>query len=366
MDIGNLLFMNNKLFELLEKLRDGTISIDEKKLLEAWYIQESKDTLLPKNIENTTYEHLKDLRYFRIKDNFKHIKPWSKYTAIAATILLLLIGSWYVLTTRNRQKIEIGSSKANLTFSTGETLDLEQMKANERISLKGINITKSSDGFLKYDEQEKANDKPLYNTLTTPRGGEYKIVLVDGTKVWLNTNSSLRFFANAPDKERKVWLQGEAYFEVAHNKMKPFKIYTDQQEIKVLGTKFNVKTFQQTGQTTLLEGKVSINYESVILSPGQQLTTINQVNQKVKNVDVEPFLAWKNGYFFFNNEPLSEVMNKIADWYDLQIEFKDPVQHINIWATVSRYRPIHEVLDMLEKTDAAHFDLKGRRLQIRK
>lgn len=366
MDIGNLLFMNNKLLELFEKLRNGTISTAEKKLLDTWYIHESKDTILPENIENKIYEHLKEMKNFQLKDNIKHIKPRVKYTAIAATILLLLIGSWYMATTNNNQQIAIGSSKANLTFSTGEKIDLEHMKANDHISIKGINISKSSDGFLKYTAQETINEKPLYNTLSTPRGGEYKIVLVDGTKVWLNTKSTLRFFANAPDKERKVWLQGEAYFEVAHNKMKPFRIYTEQQEIKVLGTKFNIRASHQSGQTTLLEGKVSINNESIILAPGQQLTTTNRLNQKVKYVDVEPFLAWKNGYFFFNNDSLIKVMSEIADWYDIQIEFIDPVQDVNIWATVSRYRSIHEVLDIFEKTGVAHFDLKGRRLEIRK
>lgn len=358
--------MNNKLFELFEKLRNGTISIAEKKLLDTWYIQESKDTLLPENIENKTYEHLQEMSNFQIKDTIRPIRARVKYTAIAAAILLLIIGSWYMASTNNSQPVAIGSSKAHLTFSTGEKLDLEQMKANDHISIQGVQISKSMDGFLTYTAQHTENEKPVYNTLSTPRGGEYKMVLVDGTKVWLNSNSSLRFFANSTGKERKVWLQGEAYFEVAHDKMKPFKIHTEQQEIKVLGTKFNVRASHQSGHTTLLEGKVSINNDRIILAPGQQLTTTNRVNQKVKYVDVEPFLAWKDGYFFFNNDPLSEVMSKIADWYDIQIEFIDPVQDVNIWATVSRYRSIHEVLDIFEKTGAAHFDLTGRRLQIRK
>ena len=212
----------------------------------------------------------------------------------------------------------------------------------------------------------------LYNTISTPRGGQYQLILADGTKVWLNSSSSLRFPSNFTGDERKVTLTGEGYFEVAKNAAMPFKVeVAGKEEVKVLGTHFNINAYEDESNinTTLLEGKVEVtsfaNKFSNILSPGQQakLNTAGQI--KINNqVDVEQVVAWKNGVFQFGDEmDIYSVMKQISRWYDLEVTYKGNVSG-DIGGSISRNVTVSKVLNMLEIASELKFEVNGRKVLV--
>ncbi|WP_270087151.1 FecR family protein [Sphingobacterium sp. SYP-B4668] len=360
--------MNDNLQDLLKKLQNGTISKEERSILDAWYLKEAASKSSIDVPSALIEEDLKRLAHF----NPKRMRKSSAsnryiYWAAAAILLVTLCAGLYYWPgsgTIADNQIAIGGNKATLVLSNGEIVDLEEVDNNERLEKNGVLIQKSDNGTITYTLTGRTSRAEGVDQITTPKGGEFKVVLVDGTKVWLNANSSLKFFTTLGDYERKVSLTGEAYFEVSHDKSRPFIVHALQQDIRVLGTKFNVRALGHESQTTLVEGKVALRQGQVVLRPGQQLTTRDGVDLPVKQVEVESFLAWKDGYFLFNNEPLVEVMEKIAAWYDVEVEYKDNIKEELIWATVSKYRDIKEVLHMIELTGAARFAIEGRRVVV--
>ncbi len=364
--------MDEKLKELFQKLREKRLSDQEKELLDTWYAAEAQkkrfDELdLSALAEDLT--HLKGLSTNIIRERRIYRRRLYWTSSAAAAILIGFFTMFFFFrndTSTSENEIVIGGNKAQLKRSNGEVLDLARIARNQDVVLGGVIIQKSDDGTITYKSNANNSENLTYDEIITPRGGEFKIILADGTKVWLNPKSSLKFFSNLKGINREVWLKGEAYFEVEHNKEKPFLVYADQQSIRVLGTKFNVKTASKQSQTTLIEGSVSLRDGKIKLRPGEQLTTNQRVDQSVVSVDVESYLAWKEGYFLFNNDPLIDVMRRISDWYDVDFEFEDHVENEKIWATVSKYRDINEVLRMIELTGAAQFSIKGRRITIRR
>src|SRR5690606_94907 len=231
-------------------------------------------------------------------------------------------------------------------------------------------------GSLSYQIQdaEKITKLNSYNILETPRGGQYKLLLPDGTSVWLNSSTTIRFPVEFAGMERRIELSGEAYFEVTPNKAKPFIVVTPEEEVEVLGTHFNVSAYpDELSRTTLVEGKVKVSLQeakgrgasSVILLPGQQgIVTNNGIN--LQSVTIEDAVAWKNGNFMFNDEEISSVMRKIARWYDVEIVYADPVHQIKIWGSLSRFKDISEVLQVIELTKLVKFKVEGRRVYVMK
>jgi ferric-dicitrate binding protein FerR (iron transport regulator) len=258
--------------------------------------------------------------------------------------------------------------KAVLTLADGRTIILDD-SGNGLLAKQGnIQIQKGNGAQLVYS----GNDGEMrYNTVSTPRGGQYKIVLGDGTEVWLNAESSIRFPAGFDAKQRQVELRGEAYFEVAKNPSSPFKVTIltpagDGGTVTVLGTHFNVNAYADEGQvmTTLLEGSVRVDHEgkTTLLKPGQQA----QVGESVKTVpvDAQKEIAWKNGLFIFHDASIAAIGAQLARWYDLDIEMKgNNSVHYN--ATIDRSEPIENVLRVLEATQRVHFELQGKKLIIR-
>src|SRR5690606_27432069 len=206
-------------------------------------------------------------------------------------------------------------------------------------------------------------DAEMENTIATPLGGEYQLILPDGTKVWLNAASSIRYPVDFGHGARKVTISGEVYLEVAQQKNQPFYVRTGNTQIEVLGTKFNVSAYQedQEVRTTLVEGRVNVLAygREQLLKPGQQ-ATVNQKNGpiRVAEVDVEDALAWRNGYFSFSNEPLEQVMKKISRWYNVEVEYAMDPANKRLEGTVSRMEDIHDLLKALELTKTAHFKIK--------
>jgi len=270
----------------------------------------------------------------------------------------------------NKSPVVPGFNKATLTLSDGSNIDLNDSKKGLLSKQGGASVGKLSDGKLVYNAKDADAKKAvtLYNTITTPRGGQYQVVLSDGTKVWLNAASSLKFPAIFTGSERKVELTGEAYFEVAKNKNKPFKIAVNNMGIEVLGTHFNVNAYkdEEAINTTLLEGSVKLvtaNHEAY-LKPGQQASLGQQQTFDVHRVNTEEAVAWKNGYFMFNNENIQGIMRKISRWYDVEVVYEGKIDEKDFGGTVSRFDSAADVLKSLELTGTVHFKIEGRRITV--
>ena len=253
-----------------------------------------------------------------------------------------------------------------LVMDNGDQIDLEKQGQGLIAGATDSEISKSNDSSLVYSNRlNAASNIPVFNTLMTARGHQYQLTLADGTKVWLNASSSIRFPVNfAGQKQRKVILEGEAYFEVVKNPEVPFVVVTDKQEIKVLGTHFNVKSDQNASSsvTTLLEGSVMVN-NSVKLVPGEQLVASRSGLSK-RRVNVEDVIAWKNGFFNFEGKQIPEIMDELARWYDFEVRYVGTVPTDKVDATISRKKRVDEVLDLLEMTGLAKFSKSGNTIVV--
>ena len=267
-----------------------------------------------------------------------------------------------------------GGDKAVLTLADGRRISLTDAPEGNVAKGIGVSIEKTADGQLVYhiDNSSVLSKIPEeYNKIETPRGGQYRVRLPDGTVVWLNAASSLKYPANFAAKEpRKVELFGEAYFEVTKDKTRPFIVRCDGQDVEVLGTSFNVNAYgdDKSIVTTLLEGSVRVTTASsgseTILKPGQQ--AVNKDNHiKVNNVNADYTVAWKEGYFRFNGKNLDMAMKEIARWYDVKIHYEKPSLKEELLAgTISKYANIKQVLRKMELTGAFHFSITNGEIII--
>lgn len=287
-----------------------------------------------------------------------------------------------VKTNIEKQDIAPGGNKAVLTLADGSQIILDSAANGNLASQGNTRILKLDNGQLVYNGSGSPpaggdGGEVLYNTISTPRGGQYQLVLADGTKVWLNASSSLRFPASFTGGERKVELKGEGYFEVAKNTSMPFKVnVAGKEEVEVLGTHFNINSYvdETIINTTLLEGKVKvisvINSElktqnSQLLSPGQQaqLTATGQIFIN-KSPAIDEVMAWKNGKFQFGESAdIATIMRQIARWYDVEVEYKGTVTE-HIGGTISRDVKVSKVLEMLEMTGSVKFQMSGRKVIV--
>jgi len=297
--------------------------------------------------------------------------PWLRYAAI----LLAVVGSGTFLllqqkgsskpltiagnieqTKQIKTDLAPGGNKAVLTLGDGSTIVLDDAK-NGALTQQGNTKVFKLNGKLTYDPANTKNDQIFYNTISTPRGGQYQIELPDGSQVWLNAFSSLRFPTAFTGKERRVEITGEVYFEVAKNPNMPFKVTIgtpseNASEIEVLGTRFNIMAYKDEAavNTTLLEGSVKINQDSkaVLLKPGQQARLQDKSIKIIDHVDTEEAIAWKNGYFQFTSASLQQVMRQLARWYDVDISYEGNVPERRFGGKISRDNNASEVLKVLE------------------
>jgi len=278
-----------------------------------------------------------------------------------------------------KNDIKPGGNKAILTLADGTKIVLDDASDGALTRQGNTTVIKLDDGKLAYNPQTVAkvpSEAILYNTLSTPRGGQYNVTLPDGTIVWLNAATSLRFPTAFTGKERRVEIKGEAYFEVAKNAAKPFIVKAGNEEIKVLGTHFNVTaySYDKVIKTTLLEGQVEVTLtnspksevasNSIILEPGQQSQLDRNNGLTVVAADLEEVVAWKNGYFVFANENIESIMLKIARWYDVKVSLEvDPLNR-DFTGNISRTQNVSEVLNMLELTGEVHFKIEGKSITV--
>jgi len=295
----------------------------------------------------------------------------------AAAAAILIAGSViYFSTDYSLEKqaalanLQPGKNKAELTLANGRHITLDDAINGNLAKDAGVQITKTKDGELVYTVIDANAASDARNIIKTPYGGQYMVILPDQSKVWLNAGSSLAYpvsFANA--KTRNVDLTGEAYFEIAKDKTHPFIVKTAKQEVKVLGTHFNINSYMDEPAilTTLLEGSVNISSAAAdrILKPGEQ-SMLTAQGIKVAAADTEEVMAWKNGYFRFNDEKLESIMRKIARWYDVEIEFDGEISDEEYNGKISKFKNIAQVLEMLSETNTVHFKIDGRRILVLK
>jgi transmembrane sensor len=376
--------------QLLSRYQAGLATDDEKALLESWYLDHD-DNYKP---EYSAADRIKDADSVWASlqspgTGRRSMKLWPSIISIAAVLIMVSVASYFYMHqidkpeasyTKQVDDIAPGGNKAILTLADGRKISLTDARSGELAEQSGISITKTADGQLIYkiSEPDVNVSGSQYNTIETPNGGQYQVVLPDGSKVWLNAASSLKYPVSfASVDQRKVELKGEAYFEIAKDEKHPFIVKTDQQQIEVLGTHFNVFAYPEESavKTTLIEGSVKVNgtrggtftpESEVRLRPGQQ-SIVDLGGIKVVNVDTDEAVAWKSGYFRFDDENLESIMRKISRWYDVDITWTDQaVKNETFAAVTTRFANVSRLLNMLEQTGDVKFEVDGRKISIRK
>lgn len=302
---------------------------------------------------------------------------WGRWAAAAAVFCGLVSATiWYVQRQPVippedglvRQDAAPGTNKAVLTLGDGSEITLDEA-AKGRLGLQGsTEVIKQDSGLLAYQSTASTDKIVQYNTLTTPRGGQYRLVLPDGTRVWLNAASSLYYPTAFTGSEREVVLKGEAYFEVAKHQTQPFRLKVDDVSVVVLGTHFNVMAYQNEKviQTTLVEGAVRLEkgHASSIIRPGQEGSISREGDRfTVKPANVELATAWTRGLFHFENADIASITRQIARWYDVDIEFQGKMPDRRFMGVMSRNTSLSIVLKILEGTDV-HFRQEGKKLIV--
>jgi ferric-dicitrate binding protein FerR (iron transport regulator) len=302
---------------------------------------------------------------------------WIKYAA-AVLVLLLAGGEYYYYLyksktgktlTQQHDKIQIlpGRNIALLTLADGSVINLDSTRAGAFIQTETERIRKKDSGSLVYGTPVSAAVSSALNTLTTPAGGQYQIVLSDGSKVWLNAESSLTYPVGFNGKQRTVQLKGEAYFEVARDKSKPFRVQMPDGFVRVLGTHFNLKAYadDSAATTTLMEGSVAMGRgtDSLVIRPGEfAMIDFRGLLQKGK-ADTTQAIAWRNRLFLFHNASYESILRELARWYNVEVIF---THHSNqrFSGLLPRDRPLGELLSILEKEGHVQFSLEGRNLKV--
>jgi transmembrane sensor len=388
-------------FSLLDKYQDGTASPAEKALIEAYYhrLEKAGTTELTPEEEAA----LKEAMYQQIAANILEadtkvipIKRKNYRLAAAAAVLLTVIGAgsyfWllnkpvaipepHVTGSVKPHDLPPGRDAAVLTLADGKTIILDS--ANGTISQQGGATVINLNGQVSYAKAAGKDNQSaiVYNTVSTARGNQYQLILADGSKVWLNSASSLRFPTSFTGNSREVELDGEGYFEIATLRLPsgqkmPFHVKTKSQDIEVLGTHFNVNAYndEEAEKTTLLEGKVKIvNGESsmvngqkqaAILQPGEQaLISGNSPLTIDHSPDIDKVMAWKNGWFEFDKTDIRTIMRQISRWYDVDVRYETKTDSEKYGGRISRNLNLSSILKMLENY-GVHFKLEGKTVTV--
>lgn len=353
---------------LVHKFNTGSISSDELKVLTDWYNSHDDRTAVINSRHNETSHQVKSRMLNTLLAKFadeepksKNLYPGLKWIAAAAAVLLLTLGVWMIRQSEKPEQrsemvkntIEPGGNKATLTLADGKKIILN---SNQSGIIAGEKITYSNGKPLVNTAYNQVHDAKQLVSLHTPRGGTYSIVLQDGTKVWLNAASKLTYPTQFDAKERVVTLEGEAYFHVKtvqgqNGEKLPFKVVSKGQRIEVLGTEFNVSSYtdQDDVKTTLVTGKVKVidPRQSFLLNPNQQAIT-NAGKTQVKNVNVQNFIAWREGKFRFDDKTFEETMSEIGRWYDLDIIYENGIPQEELVGDAYRNQKISLVLRLMD------------------
>jgi len=382
----------SKIDQLLQKYKEGNCSLEEIEWLQhalsatdigdqdaidqaivasllqpsaAGKMSESRQKIVLGNIKKQIQQGTEE----RDKPKFSIVWP---YWAAAACLLLFIFTMllWQQQTSPVQADINLvrmqdttgvvvkpGGNSATLRLANGTLLELDKQASG---IVMGESITYENGKSIAaaaLDKQGMAADpSKVVLELATPLGGIYQVTLPDGTKVWLNAGSSLKYPMSFAKNERRVRLEGEAFFEVTKDSARPFKVLSKGQEIEVLGTAFNVNAYPDNTaiKTTLVNGKVKLSNdkrysEAIYLLPGQQSTNTNNGKIQLANVDTAPFTAWKEGLFYFDETPLSDALQQIGRWYNVEVKYKGEVPQTHFYGRIKRSKPLRDVLDVLEE-----------------
>ena len=388
----------DRLYELLKKYGDGSASGEEvgellealkspeiNKWAEAYITTDAKNMSDRVSLPEPEWERIwkSILAGTEKKGRIMFLPAWKKIAATAAVLSVLAIGT-YVFTVNKPANKEIvrsahkqpamdiapGGNKATLKLADGTVIILDSVENGSLAQQGSTKIIKLNSGQLSYSKAGTAIDKILFNTISTPRGGQYRVILSDGTSVWLNAASSLRFPTAFAGPERSVELTGEGYFEVASNKTMPFHVKVNGTDVMVTGTHFNIMAYsdEKDMQTTLLEGKVSVtpvNGKQERLEPGKQ-AIINNVTHtvKLKEANLEMVMAWKNGFFHFRESNIRDVMRQLERWYDVDVEYETTGTEQDFTGIIPRAQNASSILKTLELTGTVHFRIVDKKIIV--
>lgn len=309
-------------------------------------------------------------------------KLWKGGVTIATAVVILFFAGRILLSNDNGQElpttqvktrtakkiVDTDRNKVTLTLGDGSEVRLDSAGNGELARQGDASVIKSNNGLIY--QGDRSYQKIVYNTLSTSRGGQYQVILPDGSKVWLNAASSLTYPTTFSEKERVVQLNGEAYFEVEHNKMKPFFVRTASMEVKVLGTHFDVMAYQDENhhQATLLEGKVEVRSSGnqLTIDPGQQAEVTKGGGSILidKEVDIDKVMAWRYGFFKFDDSDIRSIMREVARWYDIDVEYKTSDLSGHFGGRIDKSIPLAELVKLLEGNGIYHYRIEGRKLFV--
>ena len=270
-------------------------------------------------------------------------------------------------------KIESGSPTAILVMNAGEPIELKEGESRQVADVFGVKVIQDSTGGLRFEDREGAEEEIGKSSVIVPEKGEYFVILSDGTKVWINSDSELEFPNRFGEDIREVKLKGEAYFRVARNEEKPFYVESDGQLVRVYGTEFNIRTYEEDAAvyTTLISGSVALQAAGklnaeLFLTPGRQAVfDKKEASAFVRTVDTEVVTGWRRGLFVFEEQNLGQIMAALARWYNFDYEFTDNVLSETVFmGSVPRYGDFNEVLEILEKSGGVKFRMNGKTVTV--
>jgi len=365
---------------LINKYREGNCTPEEEALVEHWYEQIQEGNFdLPESLAIVDLDEVWR-KLGIIKEKSRLQKLWAPIKIVASIAVILGIGVYFYTSRFDHPvtkdtivaDIQPGADKAVLILADGRKISLNDAVDGELAKQGNTSIVKTADGELVYSIDGRAQREAgplIYNTIETPKGGKYHIRLPDGSVVWLNAASTLKYPTSFNGQSvRRIEMTGEAYFEVVHNTEVPFVVKTGTQEVQVLGTRFNINGYSNelSVNTTLIAGSVKVSIPEspyVILKPNQQAIFVKG-DLKVKEVDADGTISWVNGDFNFKDENIRSIMRKLERWYDIDVVYEGNISDVDFGAEISRKRTLLQVLKILEKTGGVHFKVEGRRITV--
>ncbi len=374
--------------ELLQRYQEGSSTTSENELVESWYQQlietgecqwgAGEKELMQQVLERSIMKRIDDMPNKVRSPVF--LLPFYRWWAAASVIVLLSAFSYFMLfdkTPKPNHVVKVlsndiiapQSSRAMITLANGQKIYLDSA-GNGALAVQGnVKLVKLAGGEIAYQQgPDNISGKIEYNTISNPKGSKViNMVLADGSKVWLNAGSSLTYPVLFIGNARKVSVTGEAYFEVTHDASKPFVVNNGSMNVRVLGTHFNVNAFEDDGndiKVTLLEGSVKIDNGNAtgLLKPGQQAVVIKEI-EVLNDVDLDLVMAWKNGYFQFNNASLQNVLKEVSRWYDVNVVYEGHNQPRQFVGEMERALSLSQVLKILERNQV-YFKIEGKNLIV--
>ena len=371
---------------LILKYLQGKLAEGEKRQLDEWLKDDrnkklfsrlvNKQRILVKMERLDEYDWEKSWKVMERKLRERKKFSWKYWGMVASLLGIVLLGTW-VFMEKNEKKspvvvmrgVEPGGVFAELVLPDGKIVELNKDSNNLFLGESG-KVLRNENGVLFLTQDSVQLQKVGYSEIRTPRGGEYQVVLPDNSIVWLNADSKLRFPLTFSGKERRVFASGELYFQVAKDSLSPFRIEVEGlYEVEVLGTEFNVRAYSDSpSATTLVDGRVLIRDKGtkVVLKPGEQAVKGKHGEVVVREVDVAPYIAWKQGYFLFEDERLEDILNELARWYDVNVFFENSsVREERFSVDMPRHESFEEVLRLIEQTRSIEIGIEGNNVFVK-